>query len=178
MPRWEAIVLALSVAAMGGWWVGKHGSGPRTGLIVVTAVPPDATVLIDNVLVGDSAPVTVEERPGPVTVSVTRDGYVRNDQTVEVRPGHATAVNVTLEASPDTGFELVSDPPGELLWLDGLPMRGARGWQARTSMRATGISPGPHVLEIRGGRFKDWRLEFDVEPGLIRKIHATLLPRL
>ena len=59
-----------------------------------------------------------------------------------------------------------------------MPLRGPRGWQARIGWRALGVSSGPHVLEIRDICFKDWRFELDVEPGLIRKIHATLIPRL
>jgi hypothetical protein len=33
------------------------------------------------------------------------------------------------------------------------------------------------VLEIRSARFKDWRNVVEVEPGMIRKIHAILIPR-
>ena len=39
------------------------------------------------------------------------------------------------------------------------------------------IAPGHHVLEIKGeNRFKPWRQDVEIEPGAIRKIHATLIP--
>src|SRR5262249_42659358 len=50
------------------------------------------------------------------------------------------------------------------------------GQQARTNFRASRISPGHHVLEIRGDRFKPWQQEVEIEPGAIRKVQATLIP--
>lgn len=175
MPRWEAIVLGLSVAGMAGWCAGSWNRA-TTGFIVVTTEPPDATVLVDNVKVGDHSPVKVERSAGPYTVSVLRDGYDRQDQTVEVGAGRDVATKVTLAVAADTGFELTSEPPGGLIRLDGLPLLGEGGIQARTNYRALAIRPGLHVLEIRGDRFQDWRLELQIEPGLLRKVHAVLVP--
>jgi hypothetical protein len=181
LPRWEATVLALSMAAMAGWFAGKASEADRRGMIAVTAEPEDARVLVDNVVVGRSS-VLVDKPPGRYTVSVTLDGYTRSDQVVEVLRGRTVTIAVKLEPSPDTGFELTSDPPGALAWLDGKPL-GTAEWQTRTNFRASGIAPGRHLLELRGGwfgdaprEFKHWRLEFEVEPGTIRKIHATLMP--
>ena len=110
-------------------------------------------------------------------MSVTRDGYVRNDQNVEVHAGLPLPLTVTLEPSPDTGFELTSEPPGGLVWLDGAPIQGAAGQQARTDFRAFRIAPGHHLLEIKGeNRFKPWRQDVQVEPGAIQKVHAMLIP--
>jgi hypothetical protein len=142
LPRWEATVLALSMAAMAGWFAGKASEADRDGLIAVTTVPADATVLVDN-----------------------------------IRVGRSSVIAVTLEVSPDTGFELTSEPPGELVWLDGTPLGTTGDWQMRTNFRASAIAPGHHVLEIRSARFKDWRNVVEVEPGMIRKIHAILIPR-
>ena len=149
----------------------------KPGRIEITTVPADATVLVDNTKVGDHSPVSLERPPGPYTVSVTRDGYVRNDQNVEVHAGQPLPLTVTLEPSPDTGFELTSEPPGGLVWLDGAAIQGAAGQQARTDFRAFRIAPGHHLLEIKGeSRFKPWRQDVQVEPGAIQKVHATLVP--
>ncbi len=175
MPRWEKAVLSAAVVLMAAWAAGQE-MRERPGRIAVNVVPADATVMIDNVKVGERS-LTVERLPGVYTLSVTRDGYTREDRDIEVRRDHTVALNVTLEPSPDTGFELTSDPPGALVWLDGVPMRGAPGQQARANFRASRITPGHHVLEMRDGiRFKHWRQEFEVEAGTIRKIHATLVP--
>src|SRR5207344_181353 len=104
-------------------------------------------------------------------------GYVRNDQNVEVHAGQPLPLTVTLEPSPDTGFELTSEPPGGLVWLDGAPINGASGQQARTDFRAFRIPPGKHLLEIKGEtRFKPWQQEVEIGPGVISEIHALLIP--
>ena len=139
-------------------------------------MPADATVLIDNAKVGDRSPLTLDKAPGSYTLSVTKDGYVRDDQNITIAAGQPLARNVSLQPSPDTGFELSSDPPGGLVWLDGAPIPGPNG-QARTDFRAYRIPPGHHVLEIKGeSRFRPWKEDIEVEPGSIRKIHATLVP--
>ena len=120
-----AALTAAAVLIIGGsgfwyWW-----SMNRPGSLQLTVAPADATVSIDNVKVGDHSPITIEKPPGTYMVSVTRDGYLRNDQNVELRAGQQARFAITLEASPDTGFELTSEPPGGLVWLDGVPIKGA-----------------------------------------------------
>ncbi len=179
-PSRAGIYAALTAAAVliiGGsgfwyWW-----SMNRPGSLQLTVVPADATVSIDNVKVGDHSPITIEKPPGTYMVSVTRDGYLRNDQNVELRAGQQARFAITLEASPDAGFELTSEPPGGLVWFDGVPIKGPTGEQARTDFRAYRIPAGHHVLEIKGeNRFKPWRQDIDLEAGAIQKVHATLVP--
>ena len=165
-------VAALAIVGMVYW----YNSNIKPGRIELTVTPGDATVLIDNIKVGDHSPVSVEKSPGPYTLSVTRDGYARNDQNIELKAGQPLALTVALEPSPDTGFELTSDPAGGLVWLDDQPMKDAAGQQVHTNFRASRISPGHHVLEIRGDRFKSWRQDVEIAPGDIRKVHATLIP--
>jgi hypothetical protein len=168
-------VLALAVLAGGGliYWRAMN----RPGLLRLTVTPDDATVLIDNVKVpGSRSPFTIEKAPGPYMLSVTRDGYVRKDQNVELRAAEDRRLAVTLDASPDTGFEVTSEPAGGLVWLDGSPINGRNG-QARTDFRALRIAVGHHVLEIKGeNRFKPWREEIEVEAGAVNKVHAVLIP--
>jgi serine/threonine protein kinase len=148
----------------------------RAGKVEITVIPSDATILVDNVKVADHAPFLLEKPPGAYSVSAVRPGYSRNDQNVEIRAGQAATLAVTLEAAADTGFELTSEPPGGLVWLDGNPMSGPDG-QARTDFRAYRIPPGQHVVEIKGDpRRQPWREEVQVEPGIIKKIKAALLP--
>ncbi len=170
-----AAVLLLAAIGGGVYWYSAGTNKP--GRIQVTMVPADATVLIDNAKVGDRSPLSIDRPPGPYTLSVTREGYERNDQNIEVRAGQPLPLTVTLEPSPDTGFELTSEPPGGLVWLDGAAIRGAAGQQARTDFRAFRIAPGHHLLEIKGeNRFKPWRQDIDVQPGAIAKVHAMLIP--
>ena len=171
-----ALALLVLVGGGGGYFA-WHASTTRPGRIELVTTPEDAVVLIDNVKVGGHSPLMLERPPGPYTLSVTRDGYVRNDQSVELRPGQPLPLTVALAPSPDTGFELTSDPPGGLVWFDGAPIGGANGQQARTNFRAYRIAPGKHVLEIKGeARFRPWREEVQIQPGVIQQIHAALGP--
>ncbi|MES1207471.1 MAG: protein kinase, partial [Pseudomonadota bacterium] len=166
------IALLIIVGGAGAY----YWSVNRVGKVEIGATPTDATILVDNVKVADKSPFLLEKPPGPYTVSVVRPGYTRNDQSVEVRAGQTATLSVTLEPAADTGFELTSVPPGGLVWLDGNPMSGPDG-QARTDFRAYRIPPGKHVLEIKGDpKRQPWREEVQVEPGLIKKIQAMLLP--
>lgn len=172
----RTFVLAVLAAGVIGGTVYWYQSVNKPGQLQVATVPADATVLVDNAKVGDHSPLTLEKAPGSYTLSVTKDGYVRSDQNVEIRAGQPVALSIALEPSPDTGFELSSDPPGGLVWLDGNPISGPNG-QARTDFRAYRIPPGHHVLEIKGeSRYRPWRQDIEVEPGQIRKIRATLIP--
>jgi hypothetical protein len=172
---YAALAVLLVAGAAGGFWY--RSTINRPGRIELSTVPADAVVLIDNAKVGDHSPVSLERPPGPYTLSVTRDGYVRSDQNIELKAGEPLPLSVTLEPSPDTGFELTSEPPGGLVWLDGAPIKGASGQQARTDFRAFRIAPGKHLLEIKGeNRFRPWRQDVEVDPGLVRKVHAMLIP--
>jgi hypothetical protein len=169
-------VLTVVAAGVIGGTVYWYQNANKAGQLLVTTVPSDATVSIDNVKVADHSPASIEKAPGSYTLSITRDGYVRSDQNVEIRAGQPAALAVTLEPSPDTGFELLSDPPGGLVWLDGAPLSSPTG-QARTDFRASRIPPGHHVLEIKGeSRFQPWKQDIEIEAGSIRKIRATLIP--
>jgi hypothetical protein len=177
-PARRGIVgLALLGVAVLAITVYVYQSLNRPGHLELTIKPADATVFIDNVKVGDKSPLSLERPPGPYTLSVTRDGYARSDQNIELKAGQPLPLEVRLEPSPDTGFEFTSDPPGGLVWLDEAPINAPSGQQVRTNFRASRIAPGHHVLEIKGeNRFKPWRQDVEIEPGNIRKIHAVLIP--
>jgi serine/threonine protein kinase len=169
------LLMVGGLAAAGVAYV--YNAKNKPGRLELSVTPGDAVVLIDNVKVGDHSPVSLEKNPGPYTLSVTREGYARSDQNIEITAGQPLALKVALEPSPDTGFELTSEPSGMLVWLDDTSVKEASGQQAHTPFRASRIAPGHHVLEIRGeNRFKPWKQDIDVAPGEIRKIQATLIP--
>jgi hypothetical protein len=169
-----AVVLGLLAIGVGSgfylWWTN------RPGRLVIHAVPADATILIDGTEVSGRAPFAVKPSVGAHNVSVVRPGYDRFDQRVDVSPGRLVNLDVALEAAADTGLEISSEPSGELVWLDGVPMPSRAG-QARTDVRAYRIPPGNHRLEIKGdSRYVPWQQDVVVEPGVIKELRATLIP--
>jgi len=164
------VVLIVGAAGLYAWSVN------RPGRVEITAVPGDTTILVDNIKVSDQSPFVLEKSPGMYTIAAVRPGYARSDQSIEIRAGQVASLSVTLEPAADTGFELTSEPPGGLVWLDGNPLSGPDG-QARTDFRAYRIPPGKHLVEIKGdSRRQPWHEEVLVEPGSIKKVKAILIP--
>jgi len=174
--RVKYYLLFLAFMALGGG--GAYLYLTRSGKMQIAVKPSDARVTLDGVVLRDGPPYVIERRPGIYHVAVARDGYVPREQDVEIRTALVERVEIGLEASPDTGFELTSQPPGGLVWLDGQAFAiNETGKQATTNFRASRITPGRHVLEIKGDpRFKDWRQEVYQEPGQTLKITAMREP--
>ncbi len=147
----------------------------RPGKLQVVVVPSDAEVLVDDKPMHG----VTQLRSGPYQVTARREGYVAKSQVVEISAGELARIDLALDPSPDTGFELTSDPAGKLVWLDGQPFMGKNPSdpQARTNFKAYPVAPGRHLIEIRGDpRFRDWSSEFFQEPGKMMKLRAELAP--
>ncbi len=174
--RIKYYVLFLAFMALGGG--GAYLYLTRSGKMQIGVKPADARVTVDGVALHEGPPYVIERRPGIYHVAVAREGYVPREQDVEIRTAQVERVEIEMEASPDTGFELTSQPPGGLVWLDGQAfVINETGKQATTNFRASRITPGRHVLEIKGDpRFKDWRQEIFQEPGQTLKINAAREP--
>jgi serine/threonine protein kinase len=152
----------------------------RPGKLEIRVKPTDAQLALDGVPLRGTPPLNLEKPPGQYRLSIEREGYVRKDQNLEIQAGQSDRLEIELEPSPDTGFELTSDPPGGLVWLDGQPFTSGdeNAQQARTNFKAYRVAPGRHVIEIKGDpRFDDWKEEFYQEPGKTLKLRAELKPR-
>ena len=126
------LVLGLLVASV----YGLYNFLFRPGKLAIEVVPQDAVVRVDGEVV-KGPPYHVQKPPGSYNLSFNKDGYSKYEQTVEIRAGESERIRVHLEPSADTGFELTSDPPGQLVWLDGQPFTGQRSRR----------SPGAHRLQ-------------------------------
>jgi serine/threonine protein kinase len=151
----------------------------RPGKLEIDVSPSGASISVDGVVQKGIPPFLLEKAPGTFKIEVVQDGYTKEERRAEVKPGATERVKIDLRPSPSTGFELTSDPPGQLVWMDGVPFTGMdpNGPQARTDFKATRVTPGRHTLEIKGDpRFRPWRNEFYQEPGRILPIRAVLYP--
>jgi len=149
----------------------------RPGKLQVAVKPADARLSVDGVVISSDPPFLLEKRPGVYRLSVARPGYVIREQNVQIAAGQAGHMDIDLEPSPDTGFDLTSQPSGGLVWLDGQPLAiDEQGKQATTNFHASRIAPGAHVIEIKGNPlYQIWRQEFLQEPGRTVRLHADLL---
>jgi serine/threonine protein kinase len=178
-PKSRATVWMVMLLLIGGGGYLGYRYLTRPGKLVITVKPSDATLALEGAPVRGTPPVTIEKPPAQYRLSVEREGYVRKDQNIEIQAGQMDRLEIELEPSPDTGFELTSEPPGGLVWLDGQPFTSGdeNAQQARTNFKAYRVAPGRHVIEIKGdARFEDWKQEFYQEPGKTLKIRAELKP--
>ncbi len=169
IPLIVAGVIVLAVGFLGYKYIN------RPGKLQIVATPSDAEILLDDKAVSGMLSLA----PGPYHLQVSREGYSRREQNVEIQAGEFERLEIALEPSLDTGFELTSEPPGQLVWLDGQPFTGNEpgSAQARTNFKAHPVTPGKHTIEIKGdSRFSDWKTEFFQEPGRTMKIQADLVP--
>jgi hypothetical protein len=149
------------------------------GKLVIDVVPAGAVVQVDGRMLSGPMPMSLRTGVGSHQLVVSKEGYSTVTEEARIGFDRLAVVHLKLEPSPDTGFELTSEPPQQLVWLDGEPFTGIdpSGPQARTDLRASRVPPGGHVLEIKGNAaFAPWRHEFFQEPGRMMRIRASLAP--
>jgi serine/threonine protein kinase len=173
--RFKYYVAFLLFMIAGG--VGAYMFMTRPGNLQVAVKPQDARLAVDGVVITSDPPFHLQKRPGVYRLTVSRAGYVLRDQVVQISAGQSGHMDIELEPSPDTGFDLTSQPSGGLVWLDNQPLSiDELGKQAATNFHASRIAPGPHVIEIRSTpQYQVWRQEFLQEPGKTVRLHADLL---
>lgn len=102
-------------AALPGFLAG-HAEG--TGKVSITTSRPDATVVLDGEVTGQT-PVTLEAKPGKHILKVTKEGFLAIDRFVDVTEGKVSEVALLLTPIPgtvvtdDAPLKVKSSSPGE-----------------------------------------------------------------
>ena len=155
-----AAVVVVVVVGIGWkqWW------SARPGRIEISTTPAGATVVLGGDPAPHHAPVAFEKPPGRYTVSVTRDGFQRDDRTIELHAGQEVVLSVALAAAPveDKPMAIVPEPPGGRYGARrGVPAAPGAArttmarsmahldavFAARASARATALANGMHSDE-------------------------------
>ena len=163
------IVLAFSTAA----WLRSHPPDPP-GRIEVFTAPDDAEIFVDGKKLADRSPLILEAMPGLYTVVARREGYEARSRVFTLPSGTAARVTLTLPVSDATPVELVSDPPGAEVWIDGQPAL-VDGSPSRTPFSIATLPVGLHVVEMGGlPELGTWRGEITLRPGTSYMVRGTL----
>jgi serine/threonine protein kinase len=165
-----ALVVALFSTAA---WL---RSRPRTqpGRIEIFTSPDDAEIYVDGKRLADRSPLILEAAPGLYTVVVRREGYEARSRVFTLPEGTAARVTLTLPVSDATPVELVSDPPGAQVWIDGQPLL-LDGSPSRTPFSIATLPPGLHVVEMGGlPDLGTWRGEITLRPGTAYAVRGVL----
>ncbi len=122
-------------------------SDPLMATLRVTADPPEAVVTVDGEVRG-RAPMTYPLAVGTHTVLVTAQGYAPWEESIELGPGEARAMDVLLEQEP-VSVSIESSPPGARVVVDGIP--------TGTTPFTGQLIPGIHQvrLELMGYRVEE-----------------------
>jgi hypothetical protein len=163
------IVVACSFAA----WLRAHPQDPP-GRIEIFTSPDDAEIFINGKRVGDRSPVILDAPAATYTIVGRRSVYEARSRTFALPSGTAARVTLTLPVSDATPVELVSDPPGAQVSIDGQPwlVDGAPG---HTPFTIATLPPGLHVVEMGGlPELGTWRGEITLRPGTSYTVRGTL----
>jgi hypothetical protein len=163
------IVVLFSFAA---WLRVPHKEPP--GRIEIFASPDDAEIYVNGKKIGNRSPVILDAVAGTYTVVGRRDGYEGRSRAFTLPSGTAARVTLTLPLSDATPVELVSDPPGAEVWIDGQPWL-VDGAPARTPFSIATMPPGLHVVEMGGlPELGTWRGEVTLRPGTSYAVRGAL----
>ena len=122
-----AVVVAAVIGIGWKWW------SARAGRIEISSTPSGATVMLGGDPALHHAPVAFEKPPGRYTISVTRDGFQRDDRTIDLHAGQEVVLSIALAAAPVEAnpMAIVPEPTG-----------GARLGGANGARRGVPLSPG------------------------------------
>jgi tRNA A-37 threonylcarbamoyl transferase component Bud32 len=163
------IVVACSVFA---WFRAQPQDPP--GRIEIFTSPDDAEIFINGKRVGARSPVILDAPAATYTIVGRRAGYEARSRTFALPSGTAARFTLTLPVSDATPVELVSDPPGAQVSIDGQPwlVDGAPG---RAPFTIATLPPGLHVVEMGGlPELGTWRGEITLRPGTSYTVRGTL----
>jgi serine/threonine-protein kinase len=134
------------------------GRAVQTGSLLVTATP-EATVYVDDERMGTTPLRLPKVVAGSHAVEVRAKGYAPTEQDVKVQAGREARLAVVLVKTrpapvepappppaaveaPKAGLLVVTSHPEATASIDGAP-------RGRTPVRAAGLSPGSHLVELR-----------------------------
>ena len=175
LPTWAAVVIGvlatLLVFAIGFATLTSQGFFRRPGAIALEFQPTDARVFLDDRLVANGSPVSLEElEPGTHVISVRADGFEEAVRPVAVSAGKTRILSIRLRPREEAAqLEVTSDPPGLEIHLDG------RNTGQRTPFQFVDMSVGVHRIEmLRTDGALVHRAELKLEAGGLESLDVDV----
>jgi len=173
-------MIGLAVLAYAGFrlYLYRNAEEPvvqRAGMAeaMVVTEPTDATVTIDGRTAGKGSPVTIrniapdEEH----TISVSKRGYHTDSRRVVLEEGEFSSIAVKLKrsAAPTADMEIVSTPPGAVVFLDD------KETPHRTPATLPTIEAGKkHTVGLFLSGYKFWTRKVRFKEGQSKSFDVTL----
>jgi serine/threonine protein kinase len=94
----------------------------RKTQLIIQSIPPDATIFLDNTLMGNSSPITIPnlESKKPIHIRIIKEGYLPFHEDIELTPGEQRTLRARLKIAPPkpTRLEFTTKPSGATLFID------------------------------------------------------------
>lgn len=145
--------------------LGQVALQPAPGLLELGSVPGGANVTLDGDFLGQT-PLTVEIAPGRAhALAVSKPGYERYDDSVEMSSGSRDARSVTLK--PQLGeVRLRISPAHAAVRIDGKPLE--------KGLKSVSLPAVEHTVEVSLDGYATERRRVTPRPGLPQLVEVTL----
>ncbi len=105
------------VVEHGNYYTEKHALKAMVARLRILSRPTGAQVWIDDELRPETTPANINLPPGAYSVGVYKQGYMMNEQTIELAANSSFDLNAVLEEG-DMPFGMVLIPAGEFIFGD------------------------------------------------------------
>lgn len=176
-----ARTVRMSLDAVEPFWVGEEDAdadgffsqpgtpiAPRAhGSISVFSEPRGAEIIVDGVSRGLTPSTILGLESGPRTVQLSLDGYVPQEQEVQVAEGNRPQVRLTLLRKTGT-LSIHSLPEGAYIRLDGKVT-------GKTPSRLSDIPIGSHEISLTLREHKLWSRTVEIESEKVTALDPELV---
>lgn len=163
LPTWAALLIGvlatLLMVLIGGVILLQGNIGAKYGGLSVKFEPVDAELLLDDRLIANGSPVSLDNLdPGMYVVKVRRVGYEDAIRPITIVEGKKELMFIELNALERSGIlKVFTRPEGLEIWLDGAPS------EQKSPAEFRKLPIGPHEIEI-----------YRADGSLVRRIKAHL----
>lgn len=135
--------------------------------VTVTAIEPEATVLVDGEVVGVTplpAPLTLDL--GKHSIAARKEGFEANEQAVELLGGSAVSLTLVLIARSHVAQLVVTSEADATIRIDGRVV-GVGHFEGP-------FEPGTHTVQLTAGGKEPQRAVLELRDGETRTLQVTL----
>ncbi|WP_428265183.1 PEGA domain-containing protein [Haliangium sp.] len=154
----QAVVLKLDLSPV------PVEQAKDVGVVKVVSPVPEAAVFVDGERLGN-APQERELAPGEHYVVVTKPGYKKFEEKINIEVGQSITISAELRAVG--ALRVLSTPSGADVLLDGETI-------GKTPLNQDEIDVGPHVVAVRMDGHYDFEQGINIEGGQRTIVSAKL----
>jgi hypothetical protein len=144
--------------------VQPQAAARESGKLKIVSPVPEAVIFIDGERIG-TAPQEKDVPAGEHFVVVTKPGYKKFEQKVELDVGQTMTVSAELAAAG--ALRVLSTPPGADVLVDGQVI-------GQTPLNVDDIDVGEHVVTVRQPQYYDYEQNINIEGGQRTIVSAKL----